>query len=347
MKKKTTIRDIARMANLSTGTVSKYFNEPERVKDKNREIIKKCIQELDYTPNMLAQRLATGKSNVILLYMIMESAIHASTWLHQLPIIQTLNDYLRDTDFNLHIKIDSVEKMQEVGSYIEHNMASKNIDGAIIYSSWTLRNDDVELLKKNDFPFVLIDNDSPILKKNSVICDNEKMVVDLMEYLIERNHKKIAFIHEQSGHQDMKDRYNGYLKALKRNAIKKEEHWVLYGDFSIESGVKCVSKMIKKGNLPSAIVCGNDNMAVGAIKAIHSAGLSVPCDISVVGIDDSIVARAIKPTLTTMKIPMEKMTLYAVKSLLNKIRNSNYEVKKKVFYGELIEGESVSFCHNS
>ena len=92
MEQKSTLRDVAQLAGLSAGTVSKYLNHPERVQEKNRKKIEKAIRLLNYTPNVLARKLASGRSRVLGLCIVTEPEISDSTWLHLLPMIQTLND---------------------------------------------------------------------------------------------------------------------------------------------------------------------------------------------------------------------------------------------------------------
>lgn len=106
--KRPTLRDVSRISGVSIGTVSKYINDPYSVKENNRIAIADTIKILNYTPNTLAQRLAKGNSNTILLYSLSERTINPSTWLHQLPLIQSLSDTLQNTEYSLQIKIGSV-----------------------------------------------------------------------------------------------------------------------------------------------------------------------------------------------------------------------------------------------
>ena len=113
MEQKSPLRDVAQRAGLSAGTVSKYLNHPERVQEKNRKKIEKAIRLLNYTPNVLARKLASGRSRVLGLCIVTEPEISDSTWLHLLPMIQTLNDSACQAGYQLQIGLSSVGREEQ------------------------------------------------------------------------------------------------------------------------------------------------------------------------------------------------------------------------------------------
>lgn len=337
-----TITDVARLSGVSAGTVSKYINNPELVKEKNRCAIAQAIDVLNYTPNSLAQKLGSGRSDTILLFLISEDMISESTWLHQLPLIQVFGDFLRNTKYNLQIEIGQVNAPEESCRFIERCINGKNIDAVAILSAWEIPKSIVMMLTKKEFPFVLIDNHNPILRHNEIIFDNVKMVEQLVDHLVEKGHRKIGFITVRTGQQHIQDRFKGFTNAMKHHGLDIDNNLICDGDFSIGSGYASMNRLLKSGHTPSAMVCGNDNMAVGAINAIKSNGLKVPEDISVVGIDNSIVAEAVDPMLTTMELPMADIGRFAIESLLKRIENDAYEIKTIIFPCKMIERRSVA-----
>jgi LacI family repressor for deo operon, udp, cdd, tsx, nupC, and nupG len=337
-----TINDVARLSGVSAGTVSKYINNPASVKEKNRSAIAQAIDVLNYTPNALAQKLGSGRSDTILLFILSEDMISESTWLHQLPLIQVFGDYLRNTKYNLQIEIGQVNAPEESCRYIERCINGKNIDAVALLSAWEIPKPIVMMLIKKDFPFVLIDNHNPILRHNEVIFDNAEMVEQLVDLLAENGHKKIGFITVKSNQQHINDRFIGFKNAMRRHAFEIDDNLICDGDFSIGSGYTAMDKLLKNGYIPSAMICGNDNMAVGAINAIKANGFKVPGDISVVGIDNSIVAQAVDPMLTSMELPMANMGRFAIESLLKRIDDKGYEIRTRTFPCKLIRRDSVA-----
>lgn len=337
-----TISDVARLSGVSAGTVSKYINNPGSVKEKNRRAIAQAIDVLNYTPNVLAQKLGSGRSDTILLFMLTEDMISESTWLHQLPLIQVFGDCLRNTKYNLQIEIGQVNTPVESCQYIERCINGKNIDAVALLSAWEIPKSIVMLLTKKDFPFVLIDNHNPILRHNEIIFDNAKMVEQLVDLLVEKGHGKIGFITVKSGQQHINDRFIGFKNAMRRHGLEIDSNLICDGDFSIRSGYAAMNRLLKSGHIPSAMICGNDNMAVGAINAIKANELKVPYDISIVGIDNSIVAEAADPMLTSMELPMADIGRFAIESLLKRIENVGYEIQTTTFPCKLIERDSVA-----
>ena len=346
-KKNPTLRDVAKVAGVAVGTVSNYLNKPDTVKEKNRLEIEEAIRKLNYSPNTMAQRLAKGQSSTILLYILSENAIGSSTWLHQLPMIQTINDYLQNTKYALHIKIGGVDKPEYACEYLMNCIASKTIDGVAILSAWEVSRDIIMTFLHYDFPFVLLENENLLTHDSDIIFDNQKMVEDVVDYLYKKGHRKIGFINVDSSQQHIRKRMEGYFSGMKRNNLPILDKWIMEGDFSIESGYACMSRLLSCEQIPTAIVAGNDNMAVGAIKAITEKGYRVPQDISVVGIDNSIVSQACVPELTTMEIPLKQVGETAIRQLLLRMEDRRHTIMQTVYECRLVERLSVTSPTNS
>lgn len=341
-KRKATLKDVSIRAEVSVGTVSKYINDPYSVKEKNRKKIAEAIKELDFTPNIYAQKLARGKSNTILLCIVSEKNISPSTWLHQLPVIQAMNDSLIKEGYSMQIRIVAAENQKQLESCVKGCINSREVDGIAILSAWDIPKKIVKEMKKINFPFVLLEGSCIDCVGNEVCIDNKQMVIDLVHLLKELGHEKIGFINVRSGQQDMKQRVKGYEKGMQKENLLIKEEYIMYGDFSIESGFDCVSNMLTSDDRCTALICGNDNMAVGAVKAIQNFGLSVPEDISVIGIDNSIAARACSPNLQTVQFEMGQMGRQASYQLLEQIReNECVEIRTMIPY-KIIDGNSIA-----
>ena len=346
-KNNPTLRDVAKLAGVAVGTISNYLNNPEGVKPKNRERIEDAIKVLHFTPNTMAQRLASGRTNTILLYILSEREIGDSTWLHQLPLIQAINDRLHMTRYNLQIKIGQIGEEDYTLGYMKDCIQGRIIDGAAILSAWEVPNDLLKLFLKEDFPYVLLENRSDFTNHACILFDNEEMTVGMVDYLAALGHEKIAFVDVKSDQQHIRLRYRGYIKAITKYEFQLNKEYVRDGDFTIESGRRCAKELLALPEPPTAVICGNDNMAVGMIEQIQGSGYRVPEDISVMGVDNSIVSKAVVPNLTTMEMPLKKMGELASEELLSKISNPEHQIENTVFKCRRVERKSTGKANDS
>lgn len=342
-----TLRDVAKLAGVAVGTISNYLNNPDSVKPKNRERIENAIRVLHFTPNTMAQRLASGRTNTILLYILSEQEIGDSTWLHQLPLIQAVNDRLHRTKYNLQIKIGQVTEAEHTLAYIQNCIQGRIIDGIAILSAWEVPRDILKLFLQADFPYVLLENKSDYTNHACILFDNEEMVVSMVDYLAELGHRKIAFVDVKSDQQHIRSRFRGYIKGITKYQMQMNKEYVRNGDFTIESGRQCAREMLELKEPPTSVICGNDNMAVGMIEEIQAKGFRVPEDISVMGIDNSIVSKAVVPNLTTMEMPLKQMGELAIKELLLKINNPEHQIENSVFAFTRVERRSTGTACDS
>ncbi|MCC2256250.1 LacI family transcriptional regulator [Ruminococcus sp. CLA-AA-H200] len=341
-EKKATLNDVAVRAGVSAGTVSKYINNSSSVKEINREKIEEAIKTLNFTPNVYAQKLAKGKSNTVLLCIISEKNISPSSWLYQLPIIQALNDLLVENGYSMQIRIIAAEETYQLKKCVINCMAGKEADGIALLSVWDIPADLVTEMKQRNFPYVLIEGVGSSFGENGVGIDNRKMVKELVHILAELGHEKIGFINIRSRQEDMRQRALGYREGLLEEGLAVEDSYMLYGDFSIESGYRCVKEYFEKGGECTAFIGGNDNMAVGAIKAVQALNMSVPEDISVIGIDDSIAAAACTPKLQTVHFELGQMGHQAALQLLEQIQKNKCIEMQTIIPYRMVQGESIA-----
>ena len=189
------LRDVAQLAGLSAGTVSKYLNHPESVQEKNRKKIEKAIRLLNYTPNVLARKLASGRSRVLGLCIVTEPEISDSTWLHLLPMIQTLNDSACQAGYQLQIGLSSVGREEQTLQMLRDGAEGKGMDGLFLVSAWEVPEDLIRYLLNREFPFVLVENHSRCLENRQFYFDNYGIGVSCTEYLFWPGHREIGFFH--------------------------------------------------------------------------------------------------------------------------------------------------------
>lgn len=340
MKKNSTLRDVATLSGVSTGTVSKYLNGG-RIKNTNRISIQNAIQALNYSPSSVARSFALGKSNVIVLFIITESPIVSSTWVHEQPIIQSICDTIASTEYGLQIRIASKDENSNNKRDIENCIRSNSADGVILLSAWEIDNSIVSTLDYYGFPFIIIGSGEDTKRSETVDFDNSSPIRQLVSYLCSLGHERFALIGGFKEQVHMMRREKGFRSALRDAGIEINESMILFGDYSLVSGYELASELIRKDDPPTAIICGNDNIAAGAIKAIRASGFNVPKDISVSGFDDSVVSEALEPKITTVRAPSYEMGKVAIAYLLKKLEDRRYHIPNTVLDSVLLFKEST------
>ena len=218
--------------------------------------------------------------------------------------------------------------------------SQNKIDGIIINSSQRLEYRLLQLKKL--YPIVLIGSSAADKSMPSVIIDNFNGIVDAMDYLCSLGHSRIGFITGLLDSAVGTDRLQGYVSSLHKYGIAEEKDLIYGGDYSYDSGAKGAEQILSLASPPSAIVCSNDSMAIGAIRAIHEMGLEVPGDISVVGFDDIVVASQIYPPLTTVVAPISEMAASSIKMLVSLIGGVVPDVKHVALPAHLVIRESCA-----
>lgn len=181
-------------------------------------------------------------------------------------------------------------------------LREKRADGAIILAP-NIRDEVLIETSGPQFPIVVMDR--PLCSEYlvNVLVDGEQGGYTATRYLLENGHRHVAYISGSSDSYDNHLRYQGYLRALAEAGLEEQSKWRLSGNFVREGGYNATKMMIMQGSLPSAIFYGNDEMAIGGLKAFEESGISVPDDVSVIGYDDIQLAEYVNPPLTTIKQP--------------------------------------------
>ena len=336
--KKPTLYDVARLSGLSLGTVSGYING-KRVSEKNSAKIKDAIDVLKYMPQSAARSLASGKSYFILLFVMVESPIVSSTWMQELPIVQGISDFLNGSGYSLGIEIADVSKTNENNLALERIVLNRNADGVILISPWKLNDSVLTILKYHKFPYILIGGGD--YSENVVDFDNKTSIYDLVCCQYDKGHRKIAFIGGFENQDYVRQRKNGFCAAHQALGLPDPKQYIKYGDYSLESGYAYTMELLEMDESPTMIVCCNDYIAAGAIKAIVSMGLRIPQDIAVSGFDDTTIATIMTPTITSIQVPSYDIGKTAIQELLRKVEDSSYEVQNTYINCKIVYREST------
>lgn len=325
-----TMKDIANLAGVSAATVSKIINGNDKyISEDTRERVKRVIRETNYVPNAVAKGLKIKQSRT--LGFILPDISN--------PYFPEIARGIEDAAGSLGFSVmfcntdNDVNREAEAISFLQ----SKMVDGIIV--TRTAPESRLAEYSKNETPFVVVDSKSSMSKDDvgEVVIDSKAAFEDVTKLMIEKGCKKLAFI-SASGEYD-RERYEGFLKALKECCIKTDESLVYRENYDVKTGYDGVNR-IYKNNFPDGIVCGNDLIAVGVIDALRKKGISVPADVKVSGFDDIYFSRYLNPALTTVKQPAYEMGVVAAKMLINFILNSEPLHSIKFPY-QLIEREST------
>ncbi|RKY57228.1 MAG: LacI family transcriptional regulator [Candidatus Neomarinimicrobiota bacterium] len=310
-----TIVDVAKLAGVSTATVSRVINETGNVRTATKKKVLAAVKELNFSPNHSAQVLQTKQTKTI--GMIFPDA--SSIYFYE--IIRGIISHVNKHGFQIIIGSahDEEEELKTAFRFLN----GRSVDGLVVMAP-SLTNGELFTLPINhNTPIVFISVPPIKAGTTSVVLDNFNSAYEMTEHLIRLGHKRIAFIHGSPNNYDSKRRYAGYLKSLKDNGISGSIE--AEGNFTEDSGYKACQQLIKSKENPTAIFAANDAMAIGAIESAKDQKLKVPEDIAIVGFDDISTSQYITPALTTIRVPLYKMGQLVCKTLLHKIRSNPAE----------------------
>ncbi len=195
---------------------------------------------------------------------------------------------------------------------------------------------------KESVPVVVIDNSAADKSIPSIIIDNFNADVESVDYICSLGHKRIAYMTGLADSDVGKNRYAGYQNGLTKNGIELDETLVFRGNYSYEAGIQGAEYYLELANPPTAIICANDSMALGAMGKLHQAGLNIPRDISIIGFDDIEVASQIMPPLTTIAAPIEEIARLSFSMLEHLIQGKQLDNKHIALPAHLVIRQSCS-----
>ncbi len=331
-----TIEDVARLAEVSKTTVSRVINDNSNVKSETKVRVLGAVRELGYTPNSIARALRIRKSNVV--GVIIPRGIEYVFSDPFFPeLIKGITTVLNLHNLNLHLVMSNSES--EHRQAYSNLLKTKHIDGVILVCP---RFDDKQYilkLRRASLPFVLVGR-FPLEKVNYVGYDSKQGACSAVEHLIRLGYKQIGFI---SGSFDLiggVDRFEGYKMALERHSLEYDSELVTKGDWTREGGYEAMCELLNKAKVPTAVFTANDQMAVGAVKAIKEKGLQIPKDMAMVGFGDTQLASYIEPSLTIVKEPTYEEGAMAAEMLVKLINDEEIKEPQVMLETKLIIRES-------
>ena len=296
------IKEVAKLADVSIATVSRCINNPEKVTEKTRLKVQAAIQETGYSPNTLAQSFRRGRTNMV---MVVLPSVGDPFFT---AVMRGIRAAAKSKGYSVLIEETQLNTMtaDELGAML----VSNQMDGIILLASVSPFGTEISSKKsKRRLPIVIgCETVSPDLADfPSVHIDNIAAAKEATNYLVSQSHERIAMICGQESSLLTKDREFGYRAAMKQAKLAIEDGWVVDGDLTIIGARKATRNLMNHAKRPTAIFCANDEMAIGCLHEVKSAGLDVPADISIVGFDDIRYAEVTDPPLTTIGQPAEEI----------------------------------------
>jgi DNA-binding LacI/PurR family transcriptional regulator len=330
--KRSTIKDIARLANVSHATVSRALRRSPLVNPATTERIRRIAEQSGYRASAAARSLVTSKTRTIGIVVTSIADPFAA------EVVLGIEDAANASDYSVILANSNANPEREVK--VVTAFEERRVDGIIVTSS-RVGAVYVERLSQADVPIVLLNNQHPSEFMHSVMIDNVAASLEATRHLIGLGHRHIAYIGDRFGCQSDTERFGGYRAALDAGYLPFEPGWVVHGDGKPEGGERAMAALLALPVWPTAVFCYNDMTALGALRAIRACGLEAPRHISVVGFDDLFLAQYCSPALTTVRQPMREMGRLAFETLLKLREGDEAQTNLKV-PGELIVRDSTA-----
>ena len=308
--KRSTINDVARLANVSKKTVSRVINDSPFVKEETRLKVNAIIREVGFEPDPQARGLAFRRS--FLLGMIYDNP----TPQYIVNMQQGILDAMRGTSYGL-----LVHPCERAGSYLadlRSFIERQKLFGVILPPSVSEDERLVKMLREFDCPYVRIA--SVMLDKPNamVVTHDADGAMEAAHHLAELGHDCIAHISGPPSFRSAHERRRGFREALAQRGVKLRPSFDREGNYTFDSGIEVARELLALKPRPTAIFAGNDEMAAGVYKVAHELGLVIPRDLSVVGFDDSATALRLWPVLTSVRLPVRDMGRLATDKLFGR-----------------------------
>ncbi|WP_197473273.1 ribose operon transcriptional repressor RbsR [Erwinia sp. ErVv1] len=328
-----TMKDVARLAGVSTSTVSHVINNNRFVSEAVREKITSAIAELNYAPSALARSLKLNQTRTIGMLLTASSNPFYS------EVVRGVERSCYERGYSL-ILCNTEGDENRMNRSLE-TLLQKRVDGLLIMCTESHLPPADILNRYPSIPSVMMDW-APFEGSSDIIQDNSLLGGEMAtRFLISRGYRRIACIAGPQDKTPARLRLEGFQRAMKSAGLPVPPSCVVSGDFEFEGGFNAMNQLLSLSPLPEAVFTCNDAMAVGGYHALFQAGLSVPQDIAVIGYDDIELARYMTPPLTTIHQPKDELGELAIDTLLHRLGEPGDSQQLLILTPELVERGSV------
>ncbi|EMK3392745.1 substrate-binding domain-containing protein [Vibrio parahaemolyticus] len=330
-----TMKDIAKLAGVSTSTVSHVINKTRFVSEEISERVNNAAKELNYyAPSALARSLKVNRTKTI------GMLVTTSTNPFFGEVVKGVERSCYHKGYSLilcNTEGDNERMRQSINTLLQ-----KRVDGLILMCS-CLEGERIDVFERYpDIPVVVMDW-GPMLFTSDKIQDNSLRGGYLAaKYLIDCGHTEIGCITGPLIKHQAQMRYEGYKRAMNEAGLAFNADWIIESDFECEGGYQAFKKMAQRGALPSSIFVSNDMMAMGVINAANELSIKVPDDLSIIGYDDIHIAKFMSPSLTTIHQPKYRLGQAAVETLVRRLDDKSNEAQVVQLEPTLVVRNSVT-----
>jgi LacI family transcriptional regulator len=310
------IAEIARRANVSTATVSRTLNQSGPVKAATARKVWRAVTALNYYPNSHARTLVSGRSRLIGLI------VSDITNPFFPELVRAFEDLAAQKQYDLLLTSTNYDTSRMTACL--RRMLERKVDGVAMMTS-EMDTSLIKELSKRNLPIVFMDVGQMGPRMSHVSIDYGNGIRQAVDHVASLGHRNIGFITGPLDLHSARTRRQAFVDGMRDHKITLERRLVREGTHTAEGGEKAMKEMLKLTKIPTAVVCSNDWTAIGALHAIHAAGLSVPHDISLVGFDDIPLTSYTTPTLTTVRMSARDVGATAFQALFSLIGEQHVE----------------------
>lgn len=303
--RKPTIDDVARLSGLARATVSRVLNDGPNVSDRSRTRVLEAVAALGYQVNLQARYLAGGGNRSVLLILSSDTESEPNSYYQSALEIGALRIGMQT---GLELAAHTLQTRPGVDARLIELVEDSRCSGVILTPPFSDRVELLAALKETGTVVVRI---SPAADEPRGIpgvgMDDAAAGFALARHLLALGHRRFGFIQGLAEHLSAEQRYRGALRALTEAGLGAEAMRAERGNFTFKAGVDLLPAMVARADPPTAIICANDDTAVGALFAAHRAGIDVPGDLSIASFDDTPVSALVWPPLTTVHQPLKEI----------------------------------------
>ncbi|MBB3222766.1 LacI family DNA-binding transcriptional regulator [Pseudoduganella umbonata] len=332
MRKTSKLSEVAKIAGVSPITASRAIRGVGYVSESARARIMEAAAQLNYTPDMLARRMRGDKSNLIGVFV----NNYGSLVLHE--VTRAISTEARARGYD--ILLFNAERFDSPARAGTVDMLSKLCDGLLLVMP-NGADGYLDVLEQHRMPCVLVHYDARPVNLPVMALENRNGARMAVEHLLALGHRRIAFLAGTSATGQSAEREKGYKDALRAAGIRADASLIVGGAFNQAAGHAAAQQLLALNRPPTAIFAANDEMAYGAIDAIHSRGMKVPGDISVIGFDDIPLSSHVFPPLTTMRQPLAELAARAVGDVVTMAQGGTVPPERVPFAMELVIRQST------
>lgn len=329
-----TIIEVAKVAGVSKATVSRVLSGNGYVSQEKRDKVYQAIAATDFRPNLLARNLATKSSQTIGL--VITNTLYTGSYFTEL---MQHSARLMEQQGRQLLLVDGKHSAEEERAAIQF-LLDLRCDGVIIYPRFLTTDEMDNIIAQHKHPILVINRRLRQHDSYCIYSDQQRSSSAAVEQLIALGHRDIAFITGSLDSPTGRERLAGYQAALTKHGIPINDALVVEGKWQAQNGMAAVEQLLKQGRNFSALVASNDDMAVGALKALAAAQIAVPAQVAVIGFDDIPLAPFTIPALSSVKMPVTEMIKETIERLISMLDGGEMR-NDKTFSGELILRESV------